>query len=240
MTLTSQNQDQRYKMTTFFKIESIYIYLVYLAVIFSRIHYDIGVKISVHTVSVIVCILYFTKSFSQYKILCLMLIICFSASYLTISANYNNNSVFTFALIITAAILAYHNHVTSINYIEGVSYKVLAFIPVQIIYYLIDVMKYGDSAISNTVLWNESVYAFRLTYGNVFALQGFSQNPNIVLFPFIIAAYYSINILKKNKITLALVLFGLLVIAVLSNSRGNMVLLIVFYAYIIRKKLSLK
>jgi O-antigen ligase len=99
--------------------------------------------------------------------------------------------------------------------------------------YLLDIYTNGPRFIADPDLWNESSLTFRITYGSVFAYQGFTMNPNASIFPFLV----SMLLIKKFEPKLLFTKLQYLSLAVIilltlaTNSRGNLVLLILMLAF---------
>ncbi|AEQ53146.1 O-antigen ligase family protein [Pelagibacterium halotolerans] len=86
--------------------------------------------------------------------------------------------------------------------------------------YFIQVSLLGDRLIQDPLYWNQGGYLFRITHGSIFAFQGLSQNPNVVLMPFIASFVLAYGFsLKGRGAILSLLL--ILAVALLSSSRGN-------------------
>ena len=99
--------------------------------------------------------------------------------------------------------------------------------------YVLDIYTNGPRFIADPDLWNESSLTFRITYGSVFAYQGFTMNPNASIFPFLV----SMLLIKKFEPKLLFTKLQYLSLAVIvlltlaTNSRGNLVLLILVLAF---------
>lgn len=115
--------------------------------------------------------------------------------------------------------------------------------PIMLATYIVDISNNGAKFISDPDLWNESSLTFRVTYGAVLAYQGFTINPNAALVPMLITLLlqhkYMPNVLAEKKHLLGIMC--IVILCVLSNSRGNFVLLTIVMArlYINRERLSL-
>jgi hypothetical protein len=90
--------------------------------------------------------------------------------------------------------------------------------------YLVDVKNNGPTVLMNPTLWDEQGYLFRVTTGSVFAFQGWSVNPNAAFFPFLVS-YLMVCTGRANAYVIASSVALLIVIAVATNSRGNILLL---------------
>ena len=215
-----------------------YLYLVFLSVIFSGIVIPIlGLKLSIHTVTAVFSLFLLSKchlSKSEKEIVAINTL--FVSTMLLVSLTFGHvESLMTYSILFFTAINAPILLKRTVKFKFKVAKMVLLIMPITLVYYFYGVNRWGTEVLGNTELWNQGGYPFRLTYGGVFAFQGFAQNPNISLYPFLIA-FYIVYSTKKytNKFWIDLVM--IVAIAFLSNSRGNLLLTLMTVVSVINKK----
>lgn len=215
-----------------------YIYLVFLSVIFSGVVIPVlGLKLSIHTFTAVFSLfLLFKCHFSKTEKELVLINSLFVLTMLLVSLTLGlMESLMTYAILFYTAINAPILLRRTGKFKLKVAKVVLWIMPVALFYYFYGVNRWGTQVLGNTELWNQGGYPFRLTYGGVFAFQGFAQNPNISLYPFLIAFYivYSTkDYTKKFWIDLLMII----VIAFLSNSRGNLLLTLITVVSVINMK----
>jgi hypothetical protein len=103
--------------------------------------------------------------------------------------------------------------------------------------YLLEVEMYGATVASDPTQWGPSRYLFRYTMGRMFSFQGFSGNPNMALFPYLVSFFlaYRWNIKSFEAFLFTLLI---IVIALSTNSRGNMLMLVLFLLYVVIKNMK--
>lgn len=215
-----------------------YLYLVFLSVIFSGVVIPVlGLKFSIHTFTAVFSLFlifkcHLSKSEKELVVINSLFVLTMLLVSLTLGLL---GSLMTYAILFFTAINAPILLRRTGKFKFKVAKVVLLIMPVALFYYFYGVNRWGAQVLSNTELWNQGGYPFRLTYGGVFAYQGFAQNPNISLYPFLIAFYivYSTkDYTKKFWIDLVMII----VIAFLSNSRGNLLLTSIAVVSVINMK----
>jgi hypothetical protein len=184
-----------------------------------------GLSLTVLTLSDLVILIVGTYLLLKHRVRLYVTLCALTTIYMLVGVN--NEKVITYGFMFAAnamiPVLLYRNRIPT-RTLQAIGHAGLVVGAVIFFLYVLDVKNNGPIVLMNPALWDEPGYLFRVTTGSVFAFQGWSINPNAAFYPFLIS-YLMVCSGRTSSLVIVFSIGLLIVIAVATNSRGNVLLL---------------